>query len=99
MDTQRLGPGPGVLNEYIRGDIFHLPDDIQFAESVEATLLIGNGVEFHTVAVMTRANGVKPMIDKSVAVSVHGGSNSPAAIMTDNEDMPHLEDLHGELQH
>ena len=46
MNAERSGARPGVLHEHVGGDIAHLPDDVQFAQPVQAPVLIRDAFKF-----------------------------------------------------
>ena len=99
MHAEVLPARPGVLHEHVGHDVLDLPHDVQFAQAVEAVAQVGDGVELVAVGGVDLADGVQPVVDEAAPLAVDGRRHAAAPVMSDHQDVLHLEHVHGELKH
>src|ERR1700730_4891808 len=90
---------PRVEHEDVGGDVLDLLHHVEFAQTVQATMLVRQHFEFVAVRSGQLANRMQPMIDKTPASAIDGGTDAAAAIMSDHHNVPHFEYVDGKLQH
>ena len=72
--------------------------DIEFAQPVEPRPLIGNRFEFVAMRLVHLADRVQPVIDQAAPLTVDCRADTAAAVVTDHDDVLHLDDVDCELQ-
>ena len=65
VDAKLLAARPGLLDENVGGDVPHLADDVQLAESVEAGAPVRDRFEFRAMLLPDLADRVQPVIDQA----------------------------------
>ncbi len=90
---------PGVLHEHVRRHVLHLPHYVQLAKPVEPRRLVRDRLQLLLVRGMDLPDRVQPMVNQPEPLPADGGADAAAAVMADHEDVPHLDDVDGELQH
>lgn len=98
MDTKLLPPRPRILNKNIHCDVFDLPDNVKFAQAIEACMLIGKRVQFMTAFLGNFADRMQPMIDQATPLAVHGRPHAAAPIVPHHQNVFYFEHIDGELQ-
>src|SRR5437763_7121490 len=93
-----LAPRPSVENEDIRRDVANLPANVELAEAIQPGTRLGDGVELGLMRVSDLADGMQPMIHQAAALTVHGGTDPATAVMSDDDDVLHLEHVDCELK-
>src|SRR5208283_2510235 len=73
--------------------------DVQLAQTVQPGAIISDGVERLAVFVEDLPNRVQPMVHQSAPLAVHRGGDATTTIVTDDQDVPDLQYVNGELQH
>jgi hypothetical protein len=94
-----LRVSPDRLDKDIGRDIADLTRDVELAEPFEALLLVRDGDEFGVMIFINFADGMQPVIDQAQPLAVDCRRDAAAAIMADHDDVTHLDDIDGELQH
>ena len=90
---------PLLLDDIQLAEVFRLLDHIQLHQLIDASLLCV--VLHHDVLVVSVGglNELQPTIYQAERFSIQHGLDAPAAIMTAQDDMAHLQHLYGELHH
>ena len=97
MNMQLLPGFPCIGNHDGIADIGDLLNDIELTEAILPFLGIVDGVEFFVVLAVDVANMIQPMVDETMTVRLHSGSDTTATIVAADNDMLHLQHLHGIL--
>jgi hypothetical protein len=96
VDGEFLAAVPGVANDGALADVDDLLDDVQFGEAIGAAIL-GNGVEMDGVLEPDILNVTQPIVGQAHAALRESRGHAGATIVADDEDVLHLEMVHGEL--
>ena len=99
MNREILPAYPRVEHEDVGGDVLDLLHHIEFAQTVQAAVLVPQRFEFVTVRSRQLANRMQPMVDKTPTSAIDGGADAAAAIMSDHHNVPHFEYVDGKLEH
>ena len=99
MHAYHLASLPCFLDNRRVPNIRYLLDHVQFAEPVYSFFSCGKPQQFGEPSLMEIANVSQPIVDQPVGTAFQSGSYSAAAVMTTNDDMFDLQDLHRVLQH
>ncbi len=81
------------------GDVRYLSHDVEFAKPVESGLLVGDRLERLPVQLIHLADRMQPVVDETATLAVDGGGDAAAAVMSDDDNVPHFQHLDGKLQH
>ena len=96
---QRLPTTPGLLHNVVLTDMANLLHHVQLAQAVHAVLIGRQAIKNALVFVSNVLNMPQPVRNHAKALIVQGRLNSPAAIMTNDEDMLDLKHVNGELKY
>ena len=99
MDRQALSAVPGVLHDAGMGDIGHLLNHVEFAESIDLLLFSGQFGEFFALLVVKIANRTQPAVDQAELAILHRGSNTTATIVAGDQNVFDLEYVNRVLNH
>lgn len=97
MDLEALTAVPGILDGGGTAQRFHLVHDIQFAELVRFRFWVGDRIESFMVPEVKIFDFREPIIDQAVVCAGHGGLDPAATVVSANDDMFDLQNLHREL--
>src|SRR5262249_16929731 len=89
---------PSVENEDIRRDVPNLSANVEFAQPIQSGAGFRNGIELGRRAGSALADGMEPVAHQPAALTVHGGADAATAVMSDNDDVLHLQHVDGELK-
>src|SRR5450432_4088117 len=95
VHAELLAARPGVLDENIGGDVAHVPDDVELAQTVEARARLGYLRQFMAVVVSDFADRMQPMVHQPEPLAVDRRGDAAAAVMTDDQDMLDLDHVDG----
>jgi hypothetical protein len=88
---------PSVENEHIRRDVANLPDDIEFAQPIQSGTAFLDGVELGPMGARGLPDGMQPVVHQPgvvhqpAAMTIHGGADAATAVMSDHDDVLHLQ--------
>src|SRR5262245_27028597 len=99
MNGERLSLRPTLLDKNDGRDVSHLSDDIEFAQAVEAGMAFRHKPELVMMLLVELADRMQPVINEPAPPAVDRCAHAAAAIVTDDQDVLHLEDIDGELEH
>ena len=99
MHGDGLIPFPGITEDRRLADIGDLLDDIEFAEVIEAGCFILPMGEEREVLLQHIIDVAQPVVGQPHPLPAKSSLNTPAAIMTTDDDVLHLEHVDGELHH
>lgn len=97
MDTQRLASFPGIFDDRSPGQILCVGDDVQFAEAIHRFFML-QLLQIVLGASCRVANVPQPVVDDPVPLVLQRRANATAAVVTADDHMLHLQDIHRELQ-
>ncbi len=98
MHGELLTTCPRVGDEDVRRDVPNLPDNVEFAQTIQSSTGLCDYVEFGPMGVSDLANGMQPVVHKPAALAVYGGAHTPTAVMSHDHDVLHLEHIDRELE-
>src|ERR1700722_15901168 len=98
VDRERLAARPGVLDEHVRGDVADLAHDVEFAKAIEPRTLVRNRLELVAMDLEPFADRMQPMVDETPPLAVDRCRDAAAAVVADHDEVPHLQNVDGELQ-
>ena len=98
VHAEGLTASPGVLHKHIGCDVPHLPNDVELAQAIVAGALISYRVKFVAMFVADLADGMQPMVDKAATFAVDRRAHASASIMSDHQNVLHLQHIDGELK-
>ena len=99
MNREILPACPGVEHEDVGGHVLDLLHHIEFAQTVQAAMLVPQRFEFPAVRSRQLANRMQPMVNKTPTSAIDGGTDAPAAIVSDHHNVLHFEYVDGKLEH
>ena len=98
MDTQREPLSPSVLHDGCPADIHRLFDDIQLAEHGKLGFAIRGRVHRRLVLLVYVLNVAQPVVRQPAVASLKRALHTAAAVVTDNDDVLHLQQVDCELR-
>src|SRR5215469_8498349 len=99
MNREILPACPRVEHEDIGSHILDLLNHIEFAQAVKPATLVLQRFELLAVRSGQLANGMQPVVDEPPTFTIDGGADATAAVMSDNHNVLHFEDVDGKLEH
>src|SRR5579864_2106266 len=99
VHLERLAAFPGFLHRGALDDVPHLLARIQLAQAPVARVFVGERAKLVAVLGGDVLDVAQPVVRQADAVLGHGGMHAAAAVMAAQDDVPHLEDIDGELDH
>src|SRR5215831_2567721 len=99
VNSEILTACPRVEHEDVGGNVLNLLHHIEFAQTVQAAMLVPQRFEFPAVRSRQLANRMQPMVNKTPTSAIDGGTDAAAAIMSDHHNVLHFEYVDGKLQH
>lgn len=97
MYSQLLPVLPRLLHDRNSCDIVNLLSNIEFTQQIFVILLIG-AIQFMPVLRPSFSNVREPGLERSVVMLFKSCANPSAAVVPSDDDVLHLQDLHGVLQ-
>src|SRR5438128_663921 len=94
MYRQFLSTPPCALHDGGMTDISYLLDDIKLTKVIEALLLVGDTVQRRFIALVNILQVTQPVINQAELFVLHGSRHTTTAIMSTDDDVLDLQDLH-----
>ncbi len=97
VDFEFLAAGPGVLDDAGLFDVAGLVEDVELAEEVFLGFLLEAG-EALGLPEVDAADVAEPVVDEAELLIQQRGADAAAAVVADDHDVLHFEDLDGVLE-
>jgi hypothetical protein len=98
VHLERLAAFPGLLHRGALHDVLHLVARVQLAQAPVPRFLV-QAVQLAGVLLRHVLHVAQPVVGQADAVIGHGRVHAAAAVVAAENDVAHLEDVDGELDH
>jgi len=99
MNSQRLTPSPGILNNGGMANVLDLLDDIQLAHFINLLLKVFYPIHLILMLDISILDASEPVINQTILLIIHGSLNTSTQVMATDNDVFYLQVINGIMEH